>query len=92
MQLAVVITGAASGIGRELARCAAHDGAIVVLVDRSQDGLTEVATELGKTGTQAHTVLLDLVGNNAGDRLECALAERDLVCDILVNSAGFGVS
>ena len=46
MQPAAVITGAASGIGRELARCAARrDGAIVVLVDRSQDGLTEVATE-----------------------------------------------
>jgi hypothetical protein len=91
MQPAAVITGAASGIGRELARCAARDGAIVVLVDRSQDGLTDIATELGKTGTQAHTVLLDLVGKNAGDRLECALAERGLVCDILVNSAGFGV-
>jgi len=91
MQPAAVITGAASGIGREIARCAARDGTIVVLVDRSQDGLTDVATELGNAGAQTHTVMLDLVGENAGSRLESTLTERGLFCDALVNSAGFGV-
>jgi uncharacterized protein len=91
MQPAAVITGAASGIGREIARCAARDGAIVVLVDRSQDGLTDVAAELGKAGAKAHTVLIDLVSENAGERLESELNGRALFCDVLVNSAGFGV-
>ena len=50
MNPATVVTGAASGIGRELARCAALEGAIVVLVDRSQEGLADVTAELGKTG------------------------------------------
>ena len=88
---ATVVTGAASGIGRELARCAAHDGAVVVLVDRSQEDLAELAAELGKTGAQAHSVLLDLVSQGAGDRLENALNERGYFCDVLVNSAGFGI-
>ena len=91
MQPAAVITGAASGIGRELARCAARDRAVVVLVDRSQDGLADIATELGRAGARAHGVLLDLVDKDCGDRLESELAARGLVCDVLVNSAGFGV-
>lgn len=91
MNPATVVTGAASGIGRELARCAARDGAVVVLVDRSQEGLAELTAELGNAGAQAHEVLLDLVSDNAGERMENALAERGLFCDVLVNSAGFGV-
>ena len=91
MQPAAVITGAASGIGRELARCAALDGAIVVLVDRSQDGLDDTVAELGKTDAQVHTVLVDLLTQDAGQRIEDALTERGLYCDVLVNCAGFGV-
>lgn len=91
MKPAAVVTGAASGIGRELARCAARDGAIVVLVDRSQEGLADIASELSRAGAQVHTVLLDLVGENAVARLEDALTERGLYCDVLVNCAGFGV-
>jgi len=91
MQPAAVVTGAASGIGRELARCAALEGAAVVLVDCSQDGLADLAAELGKAGAQAHTVLVDLVNKDAGQRLENALTELGLYCDILVNCAGFGV-
>jgi uncharacterized protein len=91
MQPAAVITGAASGIGRELARCAALDGATVVLVDRSQEGLADLAAELGISGTQVHTLLVDLVSKDAGQWLENALAELGLYCDVLVNCAGFGV-
>jgi uncharacterized protein len=99
MQPAAVITGAASGIGRELARCAALEEAIVVLVDRSQDGLAETAAEIAKNGTKngpkagahVHTLLLDLLDKDAGQRLETALTERGLYCDVLVNCAGFGV-
>lgn len=91
MNPATVVTGAASGIGRELARCAALEGAIVVLIDRSQEGLADVTAELGKTGAQSHAVLVDLVSQNAGQRLDSALTELGLYCDVLVNCAGFGV-
>lgn len=91
MNPATVVTGAASGIGRELARCAALEGAIVVLVDRSQEGLADVTAELGKTRAQSHAVLVDLVSQNAGQRLDSTLTELGVYCDVLVNSAGFGV-
>jgi len=88
---AAVITGAASGIGRELARCAALDRAFVVVVDRSQNGLADIAAELATAGAQVHTVLADLLSKDAGQRLETALTERGLYCETLVNCAGFGV-
>jgi uncharacterized protein len=91
MNPATVVTGAASGIGRELARCAARGGAVVVLADQSQGGLADVATELGKSGAQIHAVPVDLVSKDAGRRLEDALTGWGLYCDILVNCAGFGV-
>ena len=42
----VLITGASSGIGRELARLFAGDGAELVLVARSEGRLRELAGEL----------------------------------------------
>jgi uncharacterized protein len=91
MNPATVVTGAASGIGRELARCAALDGAVVVLVDRSQEGLADAVSELRKTATQVHTVVVDLISKDVGERLETALGECGLYCDVLINCAGFGV-
>jgi NAD(P)-dependent dehydrogenase (short-subunit alcohol dehydrogenase family) len=47
----VVVTGAASGIGRALARASADEGArLVVVVDRDAVGLRAVADELGAAG------------------------------------------
>jgi uncharacterized protein len=57
----VLITGASSGIGRELARLYARDGAALVLIARSQDRLRELADELAaKYGVQAQAVPADL--------------------------------
>ena len=47
---AVVVTGASGGIGREIAKVAAHDGGPVVLVARSADALAEAAEEVRRAG------------------------------------------
>ena len=91
MTPAIVVTGAASGIGRELARQAARDGAFMLLVDRSHDALESFATELTNSGTQAHALSIDLLTPNAGEIIENALKERGLYCDVLVNNAGVGL-
>jgi len=46
-QRRVLITGAASGIGRRTALLFAAEGAALTLLDRSVEGLTEVARETG---------------------------------------------
>jgi short-subunit dehydrogenase len=91
MKPAIVVTGASSGIGRDLARIAAREGSFMVLVGRSQAALEEVAAELISGGAQALALGLDLADPDAGDRIESELRARDLYCDVLVNSAGFGL-
>lgn len=91
MKPAIVVTGASSGMGREIARIAARDGAAMVLVGRSQAALDELAAELRERGRDAVPLPVDLSLADAGQRIEAALAERGLYCDVLVNSAGFGV-
>lgn len=87
----VLITGASSGIGRELARLFAGDGAELVLVARSEDRLRELAGELTATyGIQAHVVPADLSQLGSPARIVAELAERHIDVDVLVNNAGFG--
>lgn len=88
---AVIITGASSGIGRDIARLAAKDGHTVVLVGRNEHALHALASELHTQGSIAKTLALNLEMPDAFARIDEALATHGLYCDILVNSAGFGV-
>lgn len=53
------ITGAASGIGLECARTMIEAGARVVLVDRAEDALSSVCSELGDQAIPLHIDLTD---------------------------------
>ncbi|MDJ1370309.1 SDR family NAD(P)-dependent oxidoreductase [Gulosibacter molinativorax] len=81
-----LVTGAASGIGRAIARNLHASGARIVGVDRNEEGLAAIADELGE-GTVTYTV--DLASHDA------ILAMRDQhvtevgLPDIIVNAAGF---
>lgn len=79
------------GIGRDLARLAAHDGLDVVLVARSKDKLDELARSLEKShGIKATVIVEDLTDRGAPARIEARVAELGIVVDDLVNNAGFG--
>ncbi|MDE2286169.1 MAG: SDR family oxidoreductase [Hyphomicrobiales bacterium] len=91
MNPAIVVTGASSGIGRELARVAAREGAAMVLIGLSQANLDDLASELSAGGTQARAWSIDLSNRDAGQQIEGKLAEAGFYCDVLVNCAGFGV-
>lgn len=57
----IVVTGAASGIGRTTALCAGRAGMNVVLVDRNDDGLREVEDQIkAETSVKTRTVAADL--------------------------------
>jgi NAD(P)-dependent dehydrogenase (short-subunit alcohol dehydrogenase family) len=83
-----LITGAASGIGREIALRLALEGADVWLLDVDLAGLEEVAKDAQVCGVQAIAARCDL-----GDPAEISNALADVLStwgaiDILVNNAG----
>ena len=81
----VVVTGASSGIGAELARELARRGYGVTLVARRADRLQELADELP---TQATVEPCDLGDRAARDDLLARLESADVVG--LCNNAGYG--
>jgi short-subunit dehydrogenase len=91
MKPAIIVTGAAAGIGREFARIAAGEGLCLVLVDRSREPLERLTGELAANNVKVHALTIDLTDQRAGETVELELAARDLYCDVLVNNAGFGL-
>jgi NAD(P)-dependent dehydrogenase (short-subunit alcohol dehydrogenase family) len=83
-----VVTGAASGLGREVARLFAAEGARVVVADVNDDGAEEVAKELRDAGGAAVSQPCDVT---VEDQVRAAL-DRCLTewggLDTLINNAG----
>ncbi|PWK65948.1 SDR family NAD(P)-dependent oxidoreductase [Aminobacter sp. AP02] len=88
---AVVVIGASRGIGRAIAKVAARERSVIVLVARSSEGLAAAASDVRQAGGDAVTFELDLLAADASQHLEAFLATKGLVCDVLVNSAGYGL-
>ena len=83
-----VVTGAASGIGRETALRFAEEGAAVVCADRDMDGAGAVAASIIANSGSAHAVATDITSERDVARLlEEALAACGTV-EVLVNNAG----
>ena len=85
-----LITGGASGLGKETARTMAAEGVRVMIADLRDDALDTAKAELAAAGARVETVRLDVRSMD-----ECRAAVAKTVAafgqlDILVNSAGIG--
>ena len=89
----VLVTGASSGIGRELARGFARRGARLVISARSEERLERLARELeAACAGEAIAIATDLARPGGGEALAGALERRGLHPDGLVNNAGAGIA
>lgn len=87
----VVVTGAGSGIGRELALLCARRGARVALCDISEQSLAETADSVRLVGAKVLTHVVDVADTAAMNAFAADVFERFGAVDLLVNNAGIGV-
>lgn len=87
----VLVTGASSGIGRELARAFARRDHDLIVTARSEDRLHALADELRRRhGTTVHVVPADLASIGGPDALVDTVDALGVPVDVLVANAGFG--
>jgi short-subunit dehydrogenase len=85
----VLITGASSGIGRELARIYAANGDDLVVCARRRRNLEELEAEIEEAhGVDVLALPIDLLDAAAPASIQSTLRERGAQVDVLVNNAG----
>lgn len=91
MQETVLITGASSGIGRELAKVFADKQYNLVLVSRNENKLNSLRIEL-ETQNKIDVFIIpkDLSNFSAATEIFEKLQTQNIAIDILINNAGFG--
>ena len=85
-----VITGAASGFGREFALIGARLGMKLVLADVQQDALDKTKAELDQQGAQVLAMLCDVRHAEQVQALADAAMERFGAVHLVFNNAGVG--
>lgn len=84
----VVISGASRGLGLELARQFAHEGANLVLLARDEGNLLRSASELEALGARVRPIVCDITDSrNVQQAVESILRQTGRI-DVLINNAG----
>jgi 3-oxoacyl-[acyl-carrier protein] reductase len=89
--LTVLVTGAASGMGRATARVFADEGAQVAVTDFNDEGAQKVAGEIAAGGGNAKAWRLDVADRDAITTVIDDIAKQFGGLDIIVNNAGISV-
>jgi len=82
-----IVTGAASGIGKETALLFSREGAKVVVADIFENGGEETVAEIKKTG-EGFFVKLDVCNREQTKQMVKGTIERYGKIDVLINNAG----
>ena len=89
--LAVLVTGAASGMGRATARVFAAEGAKVAVTDISAEATKAVADSIAASGGTAKAWTLDVADRDNINAVVSDVAETFGGLDIIINNAGISV-
>jgi 3-hydroxybutyrate dehydrogenase len=86
-----IVTGAASGIGKEIATVYAREGAKTVIADLNKKAADAVAAEIRGGGGQAKGIAMDVTDENAVNAGVAAVIAAHGGIDILVSNAGIQI-
>ena len=86
-----IVTGSASGIGKEIAIVYAREGAKVVIADMNKDAAEATANELRGTGAQAMSVAMDVTDEAAVNAGVAETVKAWGGVDVLVSNAGIQI-
>ena len=86
-----IVTGAASGIGREIAHELARGGAAVAIADLNAEGAQAVAADIEAAGGRALGLAMDVTDEAAVNDGVARVAEHFGGLDILVSNAGIQI-
>ena len=86
-----VITGAASGIGKDIARLFLENGAKVVIADMNIDAATATAREFDPSGQKTMAVSMDVTNEEQVNAGIAAAAGKMGGIDILISNAGIQI-
>ncbi|CAB3712395.1 3-hydroxybutyrate dehydrogenase [Achromobacter kerstersii] len=86
-----VVTGAASGIGKEIALTLARAGATIAIADLNQAGADAVAKEIEQAGGKAMGVAMDVTSEHAVNQGIDKVAAAYGSIDILISNAGIQI-
>lgn len=86
-----VVTGAASGIGKEIALTLARAGAAIAIADLNQQGADAVAEEIKAAGGKAIGVAMDVTNEEAVNSGIDKVAQTFGSIDILISNAGIQI-
>lgn len=91
MKKVALITGASSGIGKELTKIHASKGRDLIIVARSEDKLTALANEMQqKYNISVHVIIKDLTRLESAKEIYNEVKGMNIEVDYLINNAGFG--
>ena len=90
--LTVLVTGAASGMGRATAQVFAVEGAKVAVTDTAAEGAHAVASEIGAKGGTAKAWTLDVANRDDINAVVNDVAAHFGGLDIIINNAGISVA